>query len=129
MKLLGLMLMVILMEYIVGADINTNSTAVNGGNEMRMNIMDFAILPNKIGEVDMSMPKLTADDMLRTISALDDRYDYKIYKSFNEQYLVYAVRKGANDTMMDMQYMNIGDIKSWHNDKLDETLGRTKEDI
>lgn len=129
MKLLGLMLMVILMEYIVGADINTNSTAVNGGNEMRMNIMDFAILPNKIGEVDMSMPKLTADDMLRTISALDDRYDYKIYKSFNEQYLVYAVRKGANDTMMDMQYMNIGNIKSWHNDKLDETLGRTKEDI
>lgn len=129
MKLLGLMLMVILMEYIIGADMAINSTKTNGGNEMRMNIMDFDIPPNKIGGIDTATPKLTADDMLRTISALDDRFDYKIYKSFDEQYLVYAVLKGQNDTMLYMQYMKIGNIKTWYNDKLDEVLGSTKEDI
>lgn len=129
MKLLGLMLMVILMEYIVGADMDTNGVVLNGGNEMKMNIMDFAILPNRLGDVSTEQPKLTADDMIKTISALDNHYDYKIYKEFNEQYIVVALLKGQDDALLDMQYMTLNNIKSWYTDKLDETLGRTKEDI
>lgn len=130
MKLSGFILLVILREYIFGAtELNNNPSKINGGNEMRLNMMGFAILPEKLGNVDIDTPSLTADDMVRTISYLDNHYDYKIHKEFNEQYIVVALLKGQNDTIMDMQYMTLNNIKSWYIDKLDEAMGRTKEDI
>ena len=129
MKLFGFILLVLLTEYIFGADLNVSPTKVNGGNEMRLNMMGFAILPEKLGEVNTDMPELTADDMVKTISALDNHYDYKIYKEFERQYIVVALLKGQNDTMMDIQYMTYNNIKSWYIDKLDEAIGRTKEEI
>ena len=130
MKLLGFMLLVLLVEYTFGAtELDSNPTKINGGNEMRLNMMGFAILPEKLGNVDIETPSLTVDDMIRTISYLDNHYDYKIYKEFKEQYIVVALLKGQNDTMLDMQYMTLNNIKSWYIDKLDEVMGRTREDI
>ena len=129
MKLLGFMLLVLLTEYIFGADTFISPTKINGGNEMRLNMMGFSILPDKLGDTVIDTPSITADDMIKTISALDNHYDYKIYKEFNGQYIVVALLKGQDDTLLDMQYMTLNNIKSWYTDKLDETLGRTKEDI
>lgn len=129
MKLLGFILLVLLTEYIFGADILISPTKINGGNEMRLNMMGFSILPEKLGNTVIDTPDITVDDMIKTISALDNAYDYRIYKEFNKQYIVVALLKGQDDTLLDMQYMTLSNIKSWYADKLDETLGRTKEDF
>ena len=124
------MVLVLLTEYIFGAEVNSSPTKINGGNEMRISMMGFAILPDKLGSnVCIDIPEITATDMIKTISALDERYDYKIYKEFEKQYIIVALHKGQNDTLIDMQYMTLNNLKAWYNDKLDEALGRTKEDI
>ena len=130
MKLLWLMLLVMLTEYTFGADLNDARDKLNGGIEMKLNIMRFDVIPDKLGSANTNMvTELTADDMVETISALDDRYDYKIYREFDKQYIVIASPKGQSDTMAGMQYMTYNNIKSWYSDKLDEVLGLNKEEI
>lgn len=126
MKLLGFMLLVLLTEYTFGA----NSAPVNqGGDIMKFGLVNYEIFPTDLGRVDLSQPNLKADDMLKTISALDSKYDYSIYKSFNEQFIVIALLKGEKDTILDMQYMTINSIKSWYDDKMDEFLNKEREEI
>lgn len=91
-------------------------------------IEEFKNILYDSGRVDLNQPNLKADDMLKTISALDSRYDYSIYKSFNDQFIVIALLKGEKDTILDMQYMTINSIKSWYDDKMDEFLNKEREE-
>lgn len=123
MKLLVSMLMVLVIEYTFGAEVQQNIT---GGNEMKLGLVNYMILPDKLGSLDdlKTEVELSATDMLATISVLDKYYDYKIYKSFDTQFIVTASLKGDSDTLLDMTYMSLGDIKAWYKDKLDEHLNR-----
>ena len=121
MKLLWLMLLVISIEYTFGAE--TTTLTLTGGNEVKIRLVDYNIFPDNLGTANLSQPNLTADDMLKTISALDKTYDYAVYKAFNDQFIVVALLKGESDTILDMQYMNITNIQIWYNDKMNETLG------
>lgn len=120
MKLLSAMLFVILIEYTFGT---------TGGEDMRLGLVNETVIPNEFNMVAISQPSLSADDMLKTISAIDVRYDYTIYKSFNDQFIVVAFLKGQKDTIIDMQYMSIATVTKWYNEKLDEFLGRGESDV
>lgn len=125
MRTLWLMLMVLVVEYTFGAsDINTALTNNDGGNYMNIRIADFTILPNNLGKLNIEGINLTADDMLSTISSFDKLYDYKVYRAFNEQFIVVAYIKGENDTILDMQYMSLNNIKEWYQNKLDEKMNK-----
>lgn len=125
MRTLWLMLMVLVVEYTFGAsDINTALTNNDGGNYMNIRIADFTILPNNLGKLDIEGINLTADDMLSAISSFDKLYDYKVYRAFNEQFIVVAYIKGDNDTILDMQYMSLNNIKEWYQNKLDEKMNK-----
>ncbi len=125
MRTLWLMLMVLVVEYTFGAsDINTALTNNDGGNYMKIMIADFTILPNNLGKLDIEGINLTADDMLSTISSFDKLYDYKVYRAFNEQFIVVAYIKGENDTILDMQYMSLNNVKEWYQNKLDEKMNK-----
>ena len=130
MKLIGVILMVIFCEYVFGCtESNSTSSKTRGGDiEMKISIMAVPILPESFGETNIDLPSITADDMIKTISALDNRFDYQIYREFNERYIIIATIKGQSDTMLDIQYMSLNNIKSWYNDKLDEALGRNEGD-
>ena len=124
MKTLWLMLMVLVIEYTFGAtDVNTTLNN-DGGNYMKIRIADFTILPNNLGKLNIEGIDLTADDMLTTISSFDKLYDYKVYRAFNEQYIVVAYIKGENDTILDMQYMSLNNVKEWYQNKLEEKLNK-----
>ena len=125
MRTLWLMLMVLVVEYTFGAsDINTTLNNNDGGNYMKIIIADFTILPDNLGKLNIEGINLTADDMLATISSLDKLYDYKVYRAFNEQFIVVAYIKGENDTILDMQYMSLNNVKEWYQNKLDEKLNK-----
>ena len=125
MRTLWLMLMVLVVEYTFGAsDINTALINNDGGNYMKIRIADFTILPNNLGKLDIEGINLTADDMLSTISSFDKLYDYKVYRAFNEQFIVVAYIKGENDTILDMQYMSLNNVKEWYQNKLDEKMNK-----
>ncbi len=110
MRTLWLMLMVLVVEYTFGAsDINTALTNNDGGNYMKIRISDFTILPNNFGKLDIEGINLTADDMLSTISSFDKLYDYKVYRAFNEQFIVVAYIKGES------RYYNIIRTSYYHN--------------
>ena len=120
MKLLSAILFVLMIEYTFGA---------TGGEDMRLGLVNETVIPNEFNMVAISQPSLSADDMLKTISAIDVRYDYTIYKSFNDQFIVVAFLKGQKDTIIDMQYMSIATVTKWYNEKLDEFLGRGESDV
>jgi hypothetical protein len=125
MRTLWLMLMVLVVEYTFGAsDINTALANNDGGNYMKIRIADFTILPNNLGKLDIEGINLTADDMLSTISSFDKLYDYKVYRAFNEQFIVVAYIKGESDTILDMQYMSLNNVKEWYQNKLDEKMNK-----
>ena len=124
MRTLWLMLMVLVVEYTFGASDMDTTLNNDGGNYMKIRIADFTILPNNLGKLNIEGINLTADDMLSTISSFDKLYDYKIYRAFNEQFIVVAYIKGENDTILDMQYMSLNNVKEWYQNKLDEKMNK-----
>ena len=125
MKLLGFMLLVLLTEYIFG--VNT-TPVVYGGDVMKIHLIEQQVLPDIYTYPPNGVSNLTAEDMLLTISSLDRLYNYEIFRSFNEQFVVVALLKSDSDVILDMQYMRIDTIKAWYDDKLDEYLEREKEE-